>query len=166
MYTRCPSCRAEISFEPPANAASLPDGYKHKIKCPSCGVTIGVKIPRLDSAVQPTFTPQNPNAVSSEPVYTAQAPEAVAPAKDKKKPYGRAANIFAMIFSALLAVILGIGHLVNNGSPNAVWVCTNDRAISLMVPSPPMATTTSTLFCTAVAAIWVACPAYSVFTIE
>lgn len=134
MYTRCPSCRAEISFEPPANAASLPDGYKHKIKCPSCGVTIGVKIPRLDSAVQPTFTPQNPNAVSSEPVYTAQAPEAVAPAKDKKKPYGRAANIFAMIFSALLAVILGIGHLVNNGSISVDFL----QGLALFDPIAPI----------------------------
>ena len=118
MYTRCPSCRAEISFEPPANATSLPDGYKHKIKCPSCGVTIGVKIPRLDSAVQPTFTPQNPNAVSSEPVLNAQpAPTTeTAPAKTKKAPYGRAANIFAMLFSAILAVVLGLGYLVNSGS--------------------------------------------------
>ena len=47
MYTRCPSCRAEISFEPPANMESLPDGYKHRIKCPSCGVTIGVKINKI-----------------------------------------------------------------------------------------------------------------------
>ncbi len=118
MYTRCPSCRAEISFEPPVNAASLPDGYKHKIKCPSCGVTIGVKIPRLDSAVQPTFTPQNPNAVSSEPVFQAQAPvaEEASPAKAKKKPYGRAANIFVLLFSALLAVVLGLAYLVSSGS--------------------------------------------------
>ena len=61
MYTRCPSCRAEICFEPPANAANLPDGYKHRIKCPSCGVTIGVKLPNRDAiaSVQPTFTPAN-----------------------------------------------------------------------------------------------------------
>lgn len=117
MYTRCPSCRAEISFEPPVNAASLPDGYKHKIKCPSCGVTIGVKIPRLDSAVQPTFTPQNPNAVSSEPVFNATPAEtAQAPAKAKKAPYGRAANVFVLIFSAVLAVVLGLAYLVNTGS--------------------------------------------------
>ena len=119
MYTRCPSCRAEISFEPPANAASLPDGYKHKIKCPSCGVTIGVKIPRLDSAVQPTFTPQNPNAVSSEPVYNAapaETAEALVKTKAKKAPYGRAANIFVLLFSAVLAVVLGLAYLVDTGS--------------------------------------------------
>jgi hypothetical protein len=62
MYTRCPSCRAEISFEPPVNATSLPDGYKHKIKCPSCGVTIAVKIPRLENTVQPVVVPQAPVA--------------------------------------------------------------------------------------------------------
>lgn len=44
MYTRCPSCRSEISFDPPANKDSLPENYRHRIKCPSCGVTIGVKI--------------------------------------------------------------------------------------------------------------------------
>ncbi len=118
MYTRCPSCRAEISFEPPANAASLPDGYKHKIKCPSCGVTIGVKIPRLDSAIQPTFTPQNPYAVSPEPVFVEQPVSLVeipAPAQEKKKPYGRAANIFALLFSAILALVLGLAYLVNTG---------------------------------------------------
>ncbi len=119
MYTRCPSCRAEISFEPPANAASLPDGYKHKIKCPSCGVTIGVKIPRLDSAIQPTFTPQNPYAVSPEPVFVEQPVSLVeipAPAQEKKKPYGRAANIFALLFSAILALVLGLAYLVNTGT--------------------------------------------------
>jgi hypothetical protein len=135
MYTRCPSCRAEISFEPPANAASLPDGYKHKIKCPSCGVTIGVKIPRLDSAVQPTFTPQNPNAVSSEPVFTAQdTATETAPTKAKKAPYGRAANIFVMIFSALLAVVLGLAYLVNSGSINVEFL----QGIAIFDPITPI----------------------------
>lgn len=136
MYTRCPSCRAEISFEPPANAASLPDGYKHKIKCPNCGVTIGVKIPRLDSAVQPTFTPQNPNAVASEPIYTAQAPvqEAQAPAKDKKAPYGRAANIFVLIFSALLALVLGLAYLVNSGSIDVEFL----KGLAMFDPIAPV----------------------------
>ena len=73
MYTRCPSCRAEICFQVPDNAANLPDGYKHKIKCPNCGVKIAVRLPNRDAiaAPQPTFMPQNPNAFPAEPVHTA-----------------------------------------------------------------------------------------------
>ena len=122
MYTRCPSCRAEISFEPPVHADSLPDGYKHKIKCPSCGVTIGVKIPRHEVAVQPTYVPQNPNAVQPEETYNAPV-EAVdnnvyeeAPAKTKtktkKKGFGRAASAFAMIWSLLLLGFFVVAYLV------------------------------------------------------
>lgn len=119
MYTRCPSCRAEISFEPPVHADSLPDGYKHKIKCPSCGVTIGVKIPRHEVAVQPTYVPQNPNAVAPEenynaPIYAEDTPatESVAPAKAKKKGFGRAASAFAMIWSLLLLGFFVVAYLV------------------------------------------------------
>ena len=118
MYTRCPSCRAEISFEPPVHADSLPDGYKHKIKCPSCGVTIGVKIPRHEVAIQPTYVPQNPNAVSPEETYEAplvadnNVAEDVAPAKAKKKGFGRAASAFAMIWSLLLLGFFVVAYLV------------------------------------------------------
>lgn len=119
MYTRCPSCRAEISFEPPANASSLPDGYKHKIKCPSCGVTIGVKIPKVTSDIQPTFTPQNPNAVPSEPVAivpvqepVAQQTESAVPT-EKRKVYGRVRNSVLIVLSALVAIICALGYLVN-----------------------------------------------------
>lgn len=122
MYTRCPSCRAEISFEPPANAASLPDGYKHKIKCPSCGVTIGVKIPRLDAdAVQPTFTPANPNATPSETVFSA-APvavtekEAAKEMKKAKKSGGRGKSFFMFLISLLLVLVSGLGYLSVKGT--------------------------------------------------
>lgn len=120
MYTRCPSCRAEISFEPPANAANLPDGYKHKIKCPSCGVTIGVKIPKVSSDIQPTFVPQNPNAVSSEATFSAnlapaeeQTVQAAMPAA--KRIYGRARNGVIIAFSALVAIICALGYLAASG---------------------------------------------------
>lgn len=117
MYTRCPSCRAEISFEPPANAANLPDGYKHKIKCPSCGVTIGVKIPKLDASVQPVFAPQNPNAVVSEPVYSASTTP-IEIASPVKKAYGVGANVVLLLLSAILAIIGGLGYLVAKGTIN------------------------------------------------
>lgn len=59
MYTRCPSCRSEISFDPPANKDSLPENYRHRIKCPSCGVTIGVKINQSPQVLgQPYGRPQ------------------------------------------------------------------------------------------------------------
>lgn len=123
MYTRCPSCRAEICFQPPANAANLPDGYKHRIKCPSCGVTIGVKLPNRDAIaqVQPTFTPANPNAYASEPIYNAGTAAAV-PADDKQakreartlaktqKKSGRSRNAMIFIFAALLVVCSVLGY--------------------------------------------------------
>ncbi|HBW06002.1 MAG TPA: hypothetical protein DEF02_05510, partial [Clostridiales bacterium] len=91
MYTRCPSCRAEISFEPPANMESLPDGYKHRIKCPSCGVTIGVKINKIDTTpatlVQqaPAYTQPQTNF---EPVYANEEAAAVPQSKVKAKHSG------------------------------------------------------------------------------
>lgn len=117
MYTRCPSCRAEISFEPPANAANLPEGYKHRIKCPSCGVTIGVKIPRVDTTatVYPTYNPQYPNTTSFEPVYQANAaavPASYAPVKKA----GTARNIVMLLFSLIFIAYSVIGYLVSNGT--------------------------------------------------
>lgn len=46
MFTRCPSCKSEISFEPPENYEFLPDGYRHRLQCPNCGIAIGVRIPK------------------------------------------------------------------------------------------------------------------------
>lgn len=120
MYTRCPSCRAEISFEPPANAANLPEGYKHRIKCPSCGVTIGVKIPRVDTTatIYPTYNPANPNATAFEPVYQANAatvPASYAPAKPAKKA-GTARNIVMLLFSLVFIAFSVIGYLVSKGT--------------------------------------------------
>lgn len=46
MFTRCPSCKSEISFEPPENFEFLPDGYRHRLQCPNCGIAIGVRIPK------------------------------------------------------------------------------------------------------------------------
>ncbi|MBR5173459.1 MAG: hypothetical protein IKW16_00765, partial [Clostridia bacterium] len=120
MYTRCPSCRAEISFEPPVHADSLPDGYKHKIKCPSCGVTIGVKIPRHEAVAQPGYAPI-PNNAPIEQNYdtplvednSSAFEEAIAPAKKKK--FGRAASAFAMIWALLLTGFFVVAYLANTG---------------------------------------------------
>ena len=119
MYTRCPSCRAEISFQPPANAANLPDGYKHRVRCPNCGVTIGVKLPNRDALaqVQPTFAPQNPNAHIAEPVYNAGIAETVPAtasearaARNAGMKSGRSRNVMIFIFAALLLVCSLLGH--------------------------------------------------------
>lgn len=110
MYTRCPSCRAEISFEPPANMESLPDGYKHRIKCPSCGVTIGVKINKIDTQAttiaqptynQPEFEPINYDTTSTNTVAT------------KKKASGLGRNITMIILSLLFIALTVVGYLVN-----------------------------------------------------
>ena len=127
MYTRCPSCRAQISFELPQSADSFPEGYKHKIKCPSCGVTIGVKIPRVDSTatVQPTYTPANPAATTFEPTYQAAAPvpetrsEARQDAKAAKradKKSGLVRNICMMIFSLFFVALSVVGYLIAKGT--------------------------------------------------
>lgn len=127
MYTRCPSCRAQISFELPQSADSFPEGYKHKIKCPSCGVTIGVKIPRVDSTatVQPTYTPANPAATTFEPTYQAAAPvpetrsEARQDAKAAKKAdkkSGLVRNICMMIFSLIFVALSVVGYLIAKGT--------------------------------------------------
>ena len=133
MYTRCPSCRAQISFELPQSADSFPEGYKHKIKCPSCGVTIGVKIPRVDSTatVQPTYTPANPAATTFEPTYQAAAPvpetrsEARQDAKAAKradKKSGLVRNICMMIFSLFFVALSVVGYLIAKGTLAApVW---------------------------------------------
>lgn len=73
MFTKCPSCHTEISFDPPKNA---PAGYKHRLKCPNpnCGVTISVVIP----SKQPVEQTANASA-SSQQQYTNHAVGGVAP---------------------------------------------------------------------------------------
>lgn len=118
MYTRCPSCRSEISFEPPANMEALPDGYKHRIKCPCCGVTIGVKINKVESAVvQPSYNPYNQQA---QPAQVAVAPMAdVAPVAEKPaKKSGVSRNVVTMLLSLLFVAIGVIGYFVSNGTIN------------------------------------------------
>lgn len=127
MYTRCPSCRAEISFEPPADAASLPDGYKHRIKCPSCGVTIGVKLPNRTATGQPVIAAEKNSAPysSGEPIY---GPNAYAPAgavasgestfanTPVAKKSGRSRNVTVFIFSLLFLACAVIGYLLYSGT--------------------------------------------------
>lgn len=114
MYTRCPSCRAEISFEPPANLETLPDGYKHRIKCPSCGVTIGVKINKIETqtaelAQAPTYPqPQT----DFEPVYNDDAPVTT---EKKEKHSGVGRNVTMMVMSLIFIVLSALGCLVKTG---------------------------------------------------
>lgn len=119
MYTRCPSCRAEICFDPPANAANLPDGYRHKIRCPNCGVTIGVKIPSATALAQtqPTFTPQNPYADRPEQAYRADVKTEKADkfaGKVQKKLTGRPRSIGCFVFGVLLLATVILGYLATD----------------------------------------------------
>lgn len=116
MYTRCPSCRAEISFEPPANMESLPDGYKHRIKCPSCGVTIGVKINKIDTQatqlVQPAPAYNQPSTF--DPVGFDTEENVAADTKKKAdKRSGVGQNVTMMIMSLIFIAISVVGYLVN-----------------------------------------------------
>lgn len=116
MYTRCPSCRAEISFEPPANMETLPDGYKHRIKCPSCGVTIGVKINKIDTQAAtlvqqaPAYTQPQTNF---EPVYNSEGTAAVPAKKAKHSGVGR--NVVMMLMSLLFVALTVVGYFVKVG---------------------------------------------------
>ena len=129
MYTRCPSCRSEISFEPPANKDSLPADYKHRIKCPSCGVTIGVKINQ--SPV--TVLPPTPAPVAQQPVQQQTSPTQIInvyhtpvpkeqTAKEKKaakraaKKSGISRNIIMMIFSLVFVALNVVGYLLLKGT--------------------------------------------------
>lgn len=119
MYTRCPSCRAEICFDPPANAANLPEGYKHKIRCPNCGVTIGVKIPSATAVAQtqPTFTPQNPYADRPEQAYRAEVRTEKADkfaGKVPKKLSGRPRSAGCFVFGVLLLATVILGYLATD----------------------------------------------------
>ncbi len=116
MYTRCPACRAEISFEPPANMEALPDGYKHRIKCPSCGVTIGVKINKIDTqATAPVSYPQTPTTFDTVDTNDETATnQATKPAKHS----GVGRNVTMMIMSLIFIALSVIGYLVNEGKFN------------------------------------------------
>lgn len=94
MYTRCPSCRSEISFDPPANKDSLPENYRHRIKCPSCGVTIGVKINQAPQILsQPITRPQLAAPPGSRPQVQRPGQQGMtrqnAYAPQRQNPYGQ-----------------------------------------------------------------------------
>lgn len=124
MYTRCPSCRCEICFEPPANAASLPDGYKHKIKCPNCGAKISVAIPNTKAeVVQPTYTPNNPYAAQPETVFNTTTvavteKDAKKEVKKEKKKGGKGKSAFMLILSLLMVAVSVLAYLVSAGTLN------------------------------------------------
>ena len=127
MYTRCPSCRAEISFEPPRNLANLPQGYKHRIRCPNCGVTIGVKIPNtaVVASPAPTYSYENPNQQGysdievgvGTPQTGAEQKAVEKSAKNaQKKSYGRGKAITLFIFSLLFIAAAAISYLHTTGT--------------------------------------------------
>lgn len=142
MYTRCPSCGAEISFEPPANRERLPEDYKHRIRCPICGVTIGVKLNKPIFAqttypvyanqpvpVQTAFEPVlSPSAPVAPPVQrrrqtivttTTQQPQAKTKTKKKalsEKKSGVGRNVLMMIFSLVFVALSVVAYLLKIGT--------------------------------------------------
>ncbi len=73
MYTRCPNCKTELNFKAPDNAAYLPDGYRHRIICPCCGIKIGVRIPKPHIIARAIEVPMaQPVIVEQPPVQEPQ----------------------------------------------------------------------------------------------
>ena len=128
MYTRCPSCRAEISFEPPRNLANLPQGYKHRIRCPNCGVTISVKIPNtaVVASPAPTYSYENPNQQGYSDIQVGvgtpqtgaeqKAVEKSAKNAQKRKSYGRGKAAVMFIISLLFIAAAAIAYLHTSGT--------------------------------------------------
>lgn len=125
MYTRCPSCRAEISFEPPANLETLPEGYKHRIKCPSCGVTIGVKINKIDTPQMPQPLPEQTAPNGFEPVYDNDEALTATPAQ-KPKHSGIGRNVTMMIMSLFFIAISVLGYFATKNNEDLLGVSVLD----------------------------------------
>ena len=128
MFTRCPSCHTEISFDAPKNA---PAGYKHRIKCPNpnCGVTISVVIPPRQNAVnqQPTQAASTysqqpvggvgqqypPYPYPQQPAQSEQQEEEVT----SKKLSGSVVKSLVLLFIGLGVVLFHVlGYLVATGT--------------------------------------------------
>lgn len=120
LYTRCPACKSEIAFEPPKNIAYLPEDYKYRIKCPSCGVTIGVKLNTIDRRpVGETPLAIQPIEPTQAPARTEAAEPATVPARSVEKPAkrkGTGRNIMMMIFAILFIALGALSYLVANGT--------------------------------------------------
>jgi len=118
MYTKCPSCKSEIGFVPPADLASLPADQKYPIRCPSCGVTIGVHLNKVDRAATPDYSDTATSFIPVDedaPVRPAAAEAAKSVAKPVKK-YGTGRNIMMMIFSLVFIALSVVGYLIKNGT--------------------------------------------------
>lgn len=120
LYTRCPACKSEIAFEPPKNIANLPEDYKHRIKCPSCGVTIGVRLNIIERqpvgetplALQPI---EDTSSLSAQ--YNTASNTVPARSLDKRaKKKGTGRNIMMMLFALLFIALGAISYLVANGT--------------------------------------------------
>jgi hypothetical protein len=115
MFTKCPSCHTEISFEPPSNA---PAGYKHRIKCPnpSCGVTISVALPPKQVVAPAPMGTQvaNPAAIPGAPETSGVALEA-AQTSGKVRYKGRARSLFMLILSLIFVAANVLAYLIRTG---------------------------------------------------
>lgn len=128
MFTKCPSCRTEISFEPPSNA---PSGYKHRIKCPNpaCGVTISVALPSKQAAT-PAAAPGAPIGTPSTTPEAFEQNEAALETQQtsgKVKYKGRARSFLMLIFSLIFVALNVVAYLVSTGKMAGI------QAIGLVV---------------------------------
>ncbi len=122
LYTKCPACKSEIAFEPPKNIANLPEDYKHRIKCPSCGVTIGVRLNVIDrQPVRDTSLTLQPidDSYALQPSQYDGAQTDTVPARSVDKPAkkkGTIRNIVMMLFGLLFLALGIVSYLVIKGT--------------------------------------------------
>ena len=114
MYTKCPVCHSEIAFEPPANLAEQPDDYLCRIRCPSCGVPIGVKLNKIDR--QATYNEPPVNTKFEDVAPDEEEEEQTVPARNivaAKKP-GTARNVLMMILSLAIIACSIVGYIATS----------------------------------------------------
>ncbi len=123
MYTRCPSCRAEIKFDAPQNLEALPEGYKHRIKCPSCGVTIAV---HLDQPVTTVSTPTYEVKPGADTEVQLEVTDKPVEKAATKKP-GTLRNLIIFFISLAFVALHVVGYLVEKGTikTSAAWLQTS-----------------------------------------
>ena len=121
MFTKCPSCRTEISFEPPSNA---PAGYKHRIKCPNpaCGVTISVALPSKQAAAPVTATGAPIAAPATTPEASVPQDAALEATKSsgKVKYKGRARSFMMLLFSLIFVALNVVSYLISTGKMSGI----------------------------------------------
>lgn len=119
LYTRCPSCKSEVQFSAPDNIEGLPETYRHHIKCPSCGVTLSVKLNTVArNYVQQPSAPVMQTINDSDYMPQQVEEQATVPVREEqnKKRSGVGRNVLMMVISLLFIALGVVGYLIGKGT--------------------------------------------------